>query len=149
MAEESGGVLMCGDGKESYRDPEDERLRAYFAWCRRKYDERRMEQREQDLSDEAVSPVIGVILMVAITVILAAVIAAFVFGTSGNIPQKKVACPVYDYGNGTLFFGCADDLFPRELSRYVGENNVTVTSIVPVDIVYGGHPLGYVVMVLP
>ena len=31
-------------------------------------------------SDEAVSPVIGVILMVAITVILAAVIAAFVFG---------------------------------------------------------------------
>ncbi|MEM2991626.1 MAG: type IV pilin N-terminal domain-containing protein, partial [Halobacteria archaeon] len=31
-------------------------------------------------SEEAVSPVIGVILMVAITVILAAVIAAFVFG---------------------------------------------------------------------
>ncbi len=31
-------------------------------------------------NDEAVSPVIGVILMVAITVILAAVIAAFVFG---------------------------------------------------------------------
>ena len=31
-------------------------------------------------NDQAVSPVIGVILMVAITVILAAVIAAFVFG---------------------------------------------------------------------
>ena len=31
-------------------------------------------------NEEAVSPVIGVILMVAITVILAAVIAAFVFG---------------------------------------------------------------------
>jgi archaeal type IV pilus assembly protein PilA len=34
--------------------------------------------------EEAVSPVIGVILMVAITVILAAVIAAFVFGLGGS-----------------------------------------------------------------
>ena len=41
-------------------------------------------------NDEAVSPVIGVILMVAITVILAAVIAAFVFGMSGNISKSKV-----------------------------------------------------------
>jgi flagellin-like protein len=38
-------------------------------------------------NDEAVSPVIGVILTVAITVILAAVIAAFVFGMAGNIPN--------------------------------------------------------------
>lgn len=35
-------------------------------------------------NEEAVSPVIGVILMVAITVILAAVIAAFVFGLGGS-----------------------------------------------------------------
>ncbi|MFA6331892.1 MAG: type IV pilin N-terminal domain-containing protein [Methanoregula sp.] len=41
-------------------------------------------------NDEAVSPVIGVILMVAITVILAAVIAAFVFGMAGNIQKSKV-----------------------------------------------------------
>ena len=41
-------------------------------------------------NDEAVSPVIGVILMVAITVILAAVIAAFVFGMSGNIQKTKI-----------------------------------------------------------
>src|SRR5512138_2765872 len=40
--------------------------------------------------EEAVSPVIGVILMVAITVILAAVIAAFVFGMAGNISKTKV-----------------------------------------------------------
>jgi len=38
-------------------------------------------------NEEAVSPVIGVILMVAITVILAAVIAAFVFGMAGNIQK--------------------------------------------------------------
>ena len=41
-------------------------------------------------NDEAVSPVIGVILMVAITVILAAVIAAFVFGMAGQIQKTKV-----------------------------------------------------------
>ena len=41
-------------------------------------------------NEEAVSPVIGVILMVAITVILAAVIAAFVFGMSGNVQGTKV-----------------------------------------------------------
>ena len=40
-------------------------------------------------NEDAVSPVIGVILMVAITVILAAVIAAFVFGMSGNIQSTK------------------------------------------------------------
>jgi flagellin-like protein len=39
--------------------------------------------------DDAVSPVIGVILMVAITVILAAVIAAFVFGMAGNVQSTK------------------------------------------------------------
>jgi flagellin-like protein len=38
-------------------------------------------------NEEAVSPVIGVILMVAITVILAAVIAAFVFNLGGS--QEK------------------------------------------------------------
>ena len=37
--------------------------------------------------EEAVSPVIGVILMVAITVILAAVIAAFVFNMGGSLNQ--------------------------------------------------------------
>ncbi len=42
--------------------------------------------------EEAVSPVIGVILMVAITVILAAVIAAFVFGmgTPTAAPQASI-----------------------------------------------------------
>jgi flagellin-like protein len=41
-------------------------------------------------NDEAVSPVIGVVLMVAVTVILAAVIASFVFGMSGNVQKTKV-----------------------------------------------------------
>ncbi len=43
-------------------------------------------------NENAVSPVIGVILMVAITVILAAVIAAFVFGmgTPTQAPQASI-----------------------------------------------------------
>jgi flagellin-like protein len=41
-------------------------------------------------TEDAVSPVIGVILMVAITVILAAVIASYVFGMSGNVQKTKV-----------------------------------------------------------
>ncbi|MFY1644553.1 type IV pilin [Methanoculleus bourgensis] len=40
-------------------------------------------------NEDAVSPVIGVILMVAITVILAAVIAAFVFGMGSNVQTTK------------------------------------------------------------
>ena len=40
-------------------------------------------------NEEAVSPVIGVILMVAITVILAAVIAVFVFGMAGDVQSTK------------------------------------------------------------
>ena len=41
-------------------------------------------------NDEAVSPVIGVILMVAITVILAAVIATYAFGMSESIQHIRV-----------------------------------------------------------
>jgi flagellin-like protein len=41
-------------------------------------------------NDEAVSPVIGTVLMVAITVILAAVIAMYVFGVPANIQKTKI-----------------------------------------------------------
>ena len=44
--------------------------------------------------EEAVSPVIGVILMVAITVILAAVIAAFALNMPGEIQKTKIVCPL-------------------------------------------------------
>jgi flagellin-like protein len=46
-------------------------------------------------TDEAVSPVIGVILMVALTVILTAIIAAFVFGMVDEVnPTKLIAARV-------------------------------------------------------
>jgi len=54
-------------------------------------------------NEDAVSPVIGVILMVAITVILAAVIAAFVFGMAGNIQStKSVAATVTQQGQDKI-----------------------------------------------
>jgi len=40
-------------------------------------------------NEEAVSPVIGVILMVAVTVILAAIVAASAFGMAGTIQGTK------------------------------------------------------------
>ncbi len=43
-----------------------------------------------DRNEEAVSPVIGVILMVAVTVILAAVIASYVFGAPQNVTKTNV-----------------------------------------------------------
>jgi flagellin-like protein len=46
-----------------------------------------MELRNLLADDDAVSPVIGVILMVAITVILAAVIGTFVLGLGGSVQE--------------------------------------------------------------
>ena len=53
-------------------------------------------------NEDAVSPVIGVILMVAITVILAAVIAAFVFGMAGNIQKTKVVAATVSQPSANL-----------------------------------------------
>ncbi|NHN46963.1 type IV pilin [Halostella sp. JP-L12] len=52
--------------------------------------------------DDAVSPVIGVILMVAITVILAAVIGAFVLDLGGSQEAAPQVSFNIDQGNDTL-----------------------------------------------
>jgi len=52
--------------------------------------------------DDAVSPVIGVILMVAITVILAAVIASFVLGLGDSASQQTPTVSFgFDYTTGS------------------------------------------------
>jgi len=56
--------------------------------------------------DDAVSPVIGVILMVAITVILAAVIASFVLGLGDQNNPAPTASFSFDYTNDS---GGSDD----------------------------------------
>jgi flagellin-like protein len=53
--------------------------------------------------DDAVSPVIGVILMVAITVILAAVIGTFVLGLGGSVQQNAPqASFTFDFSENPL-----------------------------------------------
>ena len=63
-----------------------------------------MDLKELFHDDGAVSPVIGVILMVAITVILAAVIASFVLGlgdtASQSTPQASLSFDYTDNGDG-------------------------------------------------
>ncbi|WP_462271820.1 type IV pilin [Methanohalophilus sp.] len=63
--------------------------------------------------DDAVSPVIGVILMVAITVILAAVIAAFVFGLGSpeSAPQASLKMSSNVDGNITVAHQGGDVIF--------------------------------------
>jgi len=73
--------------------------------------------------EEAVSPVIGVILMVAIVVILAAVIAAFVFGMAGNVQTTKtVGVTVAQINNSSMmetFQGGKDAALVMDLTSKV------------------------------
>lgn len=83
-------------------------------------------------NDNAVSPVIGVILMVAITVILSAVIAAFVFGMVGNVPSgKSVAAiaqqPTQDQIIVTYQGGVDSPEFKYGVVSVFGDDNKTVT----------------------
>ncbi|MEM4616677.1 MAG: type IV pilin N-terminal domain-containing protein [Archaeoglobaceae archaeon] len=71
------------------------------------------------MDEKGVSPVIGVILMVAITVILAAVIASFVFGLGGTVKRTYQLAFVttsitsneivltYQGGDGAYVTGCS------------------------------------------
>lgn len=61
-------------------------------------------------NEEGVSPVIGVILMVAITVILAAVIASFVFGLGSNAPRSAPTAQLsMSDASGSMSNTSADD----------------------------------------
>ncbi len=60
----------------------------------------RHQNREKDV--EAVSPVIGVILMVAITVILAAVVGNFVLGVGDSVGQNAQAGVSFGYDGANV-----------------------------------------------
>ena len=53
--------------------------------------------------ERAVSPVVGVILMVAITVIMAAVIGAFVYGYGGSMTTTKDVAAVARHQGATIY----------------------------------------------
>ncbi|MFZ3168348.1 MAG: type IV pilin N-terminal domain-containing protein [Candidatus Methanoperedens sp.] len=80
-------------------------------------------------NEEAVSPVIGVILMVAITVILAAVIAAFVFGMAPPAKAPSVQLRVTaDVSNLTLTHNGGDPLILKD-ERITITNAVTNAAV--------------------
>ncbi|MEA1931619.1 MAG: type IV pilin N-terminal domain-containing protein [Euryarchaeota archaeon] len=83
-----------------------------------------------DDSDRGVSPVIGVILMVAITVILAAVIGAFVLGlgdqVSNNAPQASFSFEFdTDEQNVTVTHTGGDNIDNNTLNVTAGAGNST------------------------
>ena len=83
--------------------------------------------------EEAVSPVIGVILMVAITVILAAVIGAFVFGMGGSLKNTYMVGVTASQSNATAvtftFQGGPDADLVTHLNATVAGTYANATSV--------------------
>ena len=84
-------------------------------------------------NEDAMSPVIGTILMVAITVILAAVIGAFVFAVPTNIQKAKfMASSIQiDTNGGTVllsYHGGPDDIYLTSITVTAPNGTVWYTS---------------------
>ncbi len=73
----------------------------------------------------AVSPVIGVVLMVAVVVILAAVIGAFVLGLGGSQTDAPQASFSYDASTGDLTMTGGDTLDGAIVEVVTGNNTQT------------------------
>ena len=76
-------------------------------------------------NNRGVSPVIGVILMVAITVILAAVIGSFVLGIGGDVQQTPQASLTIEAGSGDdviITHQGGDSLNLDQTAIYIGNN---------------------------
>ena len=102
-----------------------------------------MDLKELFTEDRGVSPVIGVILMVAITVILAAVIGAFVLGlgdqASSSAPQAQFS---FSY-DSTINEGSADSTSTITVSHSGGQDVDTSDLEIRVDgeVIYNGGNL--------
>jgi len=77
--------------------------------------------------NRAVSPVIGVILMVAITVILAAVIGGFVLGLGGDLqsaPQAQISISAAGNGAVDISHDGGDSIASADLVVSDGSNSI-------------------------
>ena len=86
-----------------------------------------MQLQELLADDDAVSPVIGVILMVAITVILAAVIGTFVLGLGGNVNENPQVTWEFAQNNSNVdvTHNGGDSVEAANIG-YAGAANVTI-----------------------
>lgn len=89
-----------------------------------------IESIKQQLDDRGVSPVIGVILMVAITVILAAVIGSFVLGIGGDVEEAPQASLTIE--DGKLVHNGGDSLSSVTVKHSDGTSQ-SVTNLGPGD----------------
>jgi len=105
-----------------------------------------MQIRELFTDDDAVSPVIGVILMVAITVILAAVIGAFVLGFGGGGPSAPSVTwdteatnggnnVTFNHGGGDTVSDASSVLSINGEGATAGEENFSSTDLTTGDYV--------------
>jgi flagellin-like protein len=84
-------------------------------------------------NEDAVSPVIGVIMMVAVTVILAAIIASYVFGMAGSMQSSKTVGTTLTQSSGgigvlTIQGGAS---LPQVVNITYTLNGNTATELVP------------------
>ena len=73
--------------------------------------------------DRAVSPVIGVVLMIAVVVILAAVVGAFatgIFGSQSSAPQAS-----FSVNDGSVVFEGGDNIDPSNIEVTASDGSVT------------------------
>lgn len=77
--------------------------------------------------DDGVSPVIGTILLVAITVVLVAIVAAVVMGMVGNVGNTKdVGVTVQPYKNDTTKNGVTVIIYGGQDAGKISKMNVNV-----------------------
>lgn len=89
-----------------------------------------MKANRKFMDEEAVSPVIGVILMVAITVILAAVIAAFVFELGGSLKKPYIVGAIAYQENANVritYQGGPDSMSLYQINVTVADGEVNNT----------------------
>ena len=79
--------------------------------------------------DSAVSPVIGVILMVAITVLLAATAASFFLGLTGNNTSAPKAAITFDYDADTKVIGGNEEPYHTLKIEHNGGDTVNADNI--------------------
>jgi flagellin-like protein len=88
----------------------------------------KIETKDIGKDEDAVSPVIGTILMVAITVILASIVGSMAFGMSSNLPQMHIVVVTAERINSTAidftYIGGSSADFVQYLNATVGGNPV-------------------------
>jgi FlaG/FlaF family flagellin (archaellin) len=96
------------------------------------------------LNDSAVSPVVGVMLMLVVTIIIAAVVSAFAGGLSsdtGKAPQASIECSVELDDTQFIFEHKGGDAFALKDTKVVLVSEDTKSTLTKADI--GGNVIAF------